>query len=78
MIFFVVISNHLRLDKGTETGEMATIHAFVRETQGDIDEAADTVHYGPSTSNKVCYSIDAKVAFCPCVRCPNKAFAEDE
>lgn len=57
MIFFVVISNHLRLDKGTEAGEMATIHAFVRETQGDIDEAADTVHYGPSTSNKVCYRL---------------------
>ena len=48
-----MISKHLRLDKGTETGHMATIHAFIRQAQGDTDEAAGTVRYGPSTSNKV-------------------------
>ena len=52
-----MISKHLRLDKSTETGEIATIHAFIRETQGDVNDAADTVHYGPSTSNKVQYVI---------------------
>ena len=41
-----VIASYLRLDKGTETGIMATIHA----------EPCDTVLYGPSTSNQVQYS----------------------
>jgi hypothetical protein len=40
-----VISKHLRLDKGTETGDMATIHIFIRQTQEDADEAAETVHH---------------------------------
>ncbi|KAK3712321.1 hypothetical protein QZH41_017256 [Actinostola sp. cb2023] len=50
-----IISNHLRLDKGTETGHMATIHAFLRqyESEEDDDTAEETVHYGPSTSNKI-------------------------
>ncbi|CAB4044337.1 Hypothetical predicted protein, partial [Paramuricea clavata] len=47
-----VISQHLRLDKGTETKDIATIHAFLRNTHGDTDTPEDTVHYGPSTSNK--------------------------
>lgn len=45
-----VISKFLRLDKGTETGHMATIHAFLRQDQ---DDEPDTVNYGPSTNNKV-------------------------
>ena len=47
----------MRLDKGTETGHMATIHACLREGQKDVEnnelEVADTVQYGPSTNNKV-------------------------
>eukprot|EP00112_Aurelia_sp_Birch-Aquarium-sp1_P007258 Seg1790.5 transcript_id=Seg1790.5/GoldUCD/mRNA.D3Y31 product="hypothetical protein" protein_id=Seg1790.5/GoldUCD/D3Y31 len=42
----------LRIDKGTERGEMATIHAFLRQGHGDMDPA-DTVIYGPSTSNQI-------------------------
>ncbi len=53
LFFLIVISKHLRLDKGTETGDMATIHAFIAQIHDDNDEAADTVHYGPSTSNRV-------------------------
>ena len=49
----VVISQHLRLDKGTETKDIATIHAFLRSKHGDTNTPEDTVHYGPSTSNKV-------------------------
>ena len=45
-----VISKFLRLDKGTETGHMATIHAFLRQDQ---DDEPVTVFYGPSTNNKV-------------------------
>jgi len=52
-----VISCFLRLDKGTETGEMATIHAYLRNSHEDIandeEAAANTVHYGPSTNNRV-------------------------
>ena len=50
LFFIQVISKYLRLDKGTETGHMATIHAFLRQEE---DEEADTVFYGPSTNNKV-------------------------
>ncbi|XP_028403995.1 uncharacterized protein LOC114526598 [Dendronephthya gigantea] len=50
-----VISNHLRLDKGTETGHMATIHVFLRQHQDEEYNVngEDTVHYGPSTNNKI-------------------------
>ena len=41
------------MDKGTETGIMATMHAFLRNKHGDMTDASDTVIYGPSTSNQV-------------------------
>ena len=47
-----VISVILRIDKGTETGTMATMHAFLRRHHNDMDPC-DTVVYGPSTSNQV-------------------------
>ena len=56
MVYFLVINQHLRLDKGTETKDIATIHAFLRNTHGDTDTPEDTVHYGPSTSNKVIFN----------------------
>ena len=46
------IASYLRLDKGTETGTMATIHAFLRQYSYDGDPC-DTILYGPSTSNQV-------------------------
>ena len=46
------IASKLRLDKGTETGVMATMHAFLRQHHGDMDPV-ETVMYGPSTSNQV-------------------------
>ncbi|KAK2550708.1 hypothetical protein P5673_028578 [Acropora cervicornis] len=48
-----VISALIRVDKGTETGTMATIHSFVRLHHGDMDPH-DTVVYGLSTSNHIC------------------------
>jgi len=42
-----------RLDKGTETGLMATIHGFLKKDDRDITNAEETVQYGPSTINKV-------------------------
>ena len=42
----------LWLDKGTETGIMMTMHAFLHSHHKDMDPV-DTVIYGPSTSNQV-------------------------
>lgn len=47
------MSAMLRLDKGTETGVMATMHAFLRRNHEDDMDPVDTVLYGPSTSNQV-------------------------
>lgn len=46
------MSVFLRIDKGTETGVMATIHAFLRRHHNDMD-ACETILYGPCTSNQV-------------------------
>jgi hypothetical protein len=46
------IARMIRLDRGTETNTMATIHAFLRRNDEDTD-AIDTVLYGPSTANQV-------------------------
>ena len=48
------IASRIRIDKGTETGKMATMHAFLRRNHGDMDPM-DTVIYGPSTANQVLY-----------------------
>ena len=47
-----ILPSYLRLDKGAETGIMATMDAFLPRNHGDIDPN-DTVIYGPSTSNQV-------------------------
>lgn len=43
----------IRVDKGTETGVMATMHCFLRDKHGDLQNATDSVLYGPSTQNKI-------------------------
>jgi hypothetical protein len=48
-----VMASYLRVDKGTETGDIATMHAFLRCNHDDTTHACDTVLYGPSTSNQV-------------------------
>ena len=40
----------LRVDKGTETGTMATMHAFLRRHHNDMDPN-ETVIYDPSALN---------------------------
>ena len=50
-----VVSAMMRLDRGTETGTMATIHAFLRSHHTDGIDPIDTILYGPSTSNQVSY-----------------------
>ena len=41
------------MDKGTETGVMATLHCYLRSVHGDVDDPTDTVIYGPSTENRI-------------------------
>ena len=43
----------LRIDRGTETDIMATIHCFLRSKQGDLDDPTACVLHGPSTQNKI-------------------------
>ena len=42
----------IRVDRGSETGIMTTMQAFLRQNHGNI-EPTDTVVYGPSTGNQV-------------------------
>ncbi|XP_020917211.1 uncharacterized protein LOC110254544 [Exaiptasia diaphana] len=48
-----LIASFLRMDKGTETGIMATMHAFLRNHHEDLDDASESVIYGPSTSIQI-------------------------
>jgi hypothetical protein len=48
-----VLPRFLRLDKGTETGKMSTLHTFLVDKAGIMDDAVDSIIYGPSTSNKI-------------------------
>lgn len=49
------IVSHIRIDKGSETGIMATMHSYLCQINGDMNPF-DTVTYGPSSSNQVCHS----------------------
>ncbi|XP_028394479.1 uncharacterized protein LOC114518673 [Dendronephthya gigantea] len=48
-----VLPNYIRIDKGTETTTMSTIHAYLRSQQGDLEEPADSILFGPSPSNQI-------------------------
>ena len=41
------------MDRGTETGVMATIHCYRQAQHGDLEDATESVIYGPSTENKI-------------------------
>ena len=47
------LSHFLRLDRGTETGLMATMHSYLHQNQGYHKDPTDLIKYGPSTSNKI-------------------------
>ena len=48
-----VIPAYIRIDKGTETGVMATMQCYLRRNHTDLENPIDSVCYGPSTSNQV-------------------------
>ena len=45
------IADCIRVVCGTEVGDLATIHAFLRRK--DFDHQENTICFGPSTSNQV-------------------------
>ena len=48
-----VLPAFLHIDKGTETVIMSTMHCYLRSNHSDLDDATDSVVFGPSTSNQV-------------------------
>ena len=49
-------SDMIRIDKDTETGQMSTLHTFLRRHRGDMNPS-DTAVFGESTSNQVCLEL---------------------
>ena len=41
------------MDKGSETGILATMHSYLRSKHKDLEDPTDSVLYGPSTENKI-------------------------
>lgn len=48
-----MLPQKIRVDKGTETGVMGTMHCFLRAKHGDMEDPSDSVVFGPSTQNKI-------------------------
>ena len=48
-----MLSRNLRVDRGTETGKMATIHVYLLNKHEVMNDPTDAIIYGPSTSNKI-------------------------
>lgn len=48
-----MLPSYLRMDRGTETGVMATMQAYLRNNKGNLADPTDSVYYGPSTSNQI-------------------------
>jgi len=44
---------YLRMDRGTETGLMGTIHTYLINKFGNMENPTKSMEYGPSTSNKI-------------------------
>ena len=48
-----VLPKFLRIDKGSETEKMATLHAYLASKLGVMEDPTDSVIYGPSNANKI-------------------------
>ena len=49
----LVMPARLRLDKGTETVDMATMHSYLLSQHFGIEDLENCVIYGPSTENRI-------------------------
>lgn len=50
---FAVSAENICIDRGTETDIMSTMHCFLCVKHGDLEDATESVLYGPSTQNKI-------------------------
>jgi hypothetical protein len=48
-----IMPSYLRIDKGTETGKMATVHVYLVNKYEVMEDAVQAIIHGPSTSNKI-------------------------
>ena len=53
LLYFIALPSRIRMDHGTETGVMITIHCYLRSQYGDLDDPTESIIYGPSTENKI-------------------------
>ena len=49
----LVLSKHKRIDRGTETDIMATMQMYLCDKHNVLENANESVWYGPSTQNKI-------------------------
>lgn len=62
-----ILPNYIRIDKGTETTTMSTIHAYLRSQEGDLENPTDSILFGPSPSNQVLlFSQFLEQLYCHC------------
>lgn len=50
---FTVLPDNIHIDQGTETDIMFTMHCFLCAKQGDLEDATESILYGPFTQNKI-------------------------
>lgn len=48
-----MLPKSIRVDKGTETVVMTTMHCYLQQKLNNVGDATETVLYGPSTQNKI-------------------------
>ena len=49
----LILPDNIHIDWGTETDIMSTMHCFLRAKQDDLEDATESILYGPSTQNKI-------------------------
>ena len=49
----IIVTARLRTDKSSETGDMATMHAILRNGHGDLEDPFESVIFGKSTANQI-------------------------
>ena len=56
------VASKLRLDRGTETSGMATMHAYLPQQHSVMEDfhVMDIVIYGPLTSNQVRVALESR------------------
>lgn len=50
---FTLLPDNIRIDRDTETDIMSTMHCFHCAKHDDLEDATESILYGPSTQNKI-------------------------